>query len=173
MHTTVSLDFVFPSVYVIVASFSVFKKQGFQFLFPSILKWMKKNPSVLKGKWKVFFYNRLKSDGRLNQPKDSFQILFYFLLCSNFWTRKNNLADKQSLSSQSESSLLSFLLDFSFFFLRLFDELLFLSNFGDGSNNRLPELKERKMRQLVLFSSPVNGGQRGLKYRSVRCVLFT
>ena len=86
----------------------------------------------------------------------SFQILSYFLLCSNSWTCKNNLADKQALSSQSESSLLSVLLDFSFFFLRLFDEFLFLSNFGDGSNNRLPELEERKIHQLVLFSIPDN-----------------
>ena len=93
-----------------------------------------------------------KSEGRgVHQFEDIFEILAYFLLRSNSWTRNANLADRASLSSQSKSSLLSFLLDFSFFFLRLFDELLFLSNFGDGSNNRLPALKERKVHHMSSF----------------------
>ena len=101
------------------------------------------------------FKKRLKPEGRLHQFEDIFQILAYFLLRSNSWTRNASLADKQSLSSKSESSILSFLLDFSFFFLRLFDELLFLSKFGDDSNSRLPELKERNISQMVL-SIPVH-----------------
>ena len=96
-----------------------------------------------------------KTIGRqgVNQFEDIFQILAYFLLRSNSWTRNANLADKQSLSSKSESSVLSFLLDFSFFFLRLFDKLLFLSKFGDDSNIRLPELKGRNISQIILSIS--------------------
>ena len=101
------------------------------------------------------FKKRLKPEGRLHQFEDIFQILAYFLLRSNSWTRNASLADKQSLSSKSESSILSVLLDFSFFFLRLFDKLLFLSKFGDDSNSRLPELKERNISQMVL-SIPVH-----------------